>query len=139
MELTATTWQQVGINQNVLFTDTTVCGSDSIVHRNGSGLITLRGLGNQCRARFKINFGANLDIPTGGTVGPISVAITINGEPVESTRMIVTPADVNEFFNVNRELYLEIPRGCCAQISVENTSATNIGVQNASIIVERVA
>lgn len=109
------------------------------MHRAGSGLITLRGLGNQCRSRFKVSFGANLDIPTDGTVGPISVAIAINGEPVESTRMIVTPAAVNEFFNVSRELFLEVPRGCCAQISIENTSATVIGVQNASIIVERVA
>lgn len=140
MELVAPAWQQVAINQNILFTDATICGSNSIMHRPGSGLITLRGITNgQCRARFKVNFGANLDIPTGGTVGPISVAIAINGEPVESTRMIVTPAAVNEFFNVNRELYLEVSRGCCTQISVENTSDTNIGVQNASIIVERVA
>ena len=109
------------------------------MHRQGSGLITLRGLGCQCRSRFKISFGANLDIPTDGTVGPISVAFAIDGEPLESTRMIVTPAAVNEFFNVSRELYLEVPKGCCVQVSVENTSATVIGVQNASIIVERVA
>lgn len=139
MELIAPVWQQVSTNQNILFTETTICGSDSIMHRKGSGLINLHGIGCQCRSRFKVNFGANLDIPTGGTVGPISVAIAINGEPVESTRMIVTPTAVNTFFNVNRELYLEVPKGCCAQISVKNTSGTNIGVQNASIIVERVA
>lgn len=139
MELTAPAFQQVGTNQHVLFTNTTICGPDSVVHRNGSGIITLRGLGCQCRARFKVNFGANIDIPAGGTAGPISVAISINGEPLESTRMIVTPAALNQFFNVNREVYIEVPKGCCSQISVQNTSGTNIGVQNASIIVERVA
>lgn len=140
MELTATAFQQVATNQNVLFTETVNCGPDSVVHRRGSGLITLRGITNgQCRARFKINFGANIDIPAGGTPGPISLAIAINGEPLESTRMIVTPAALNQFFNVNRELTVDVPRGCCAQISVRNTSGTNIGVQNASIIVERVA
>ena len=43
-EYIANTVQTVPVNQNVLFTDTTVCGNNSIVHRAGSGLITLRGI-----------------------------------------------------------------------------------------------
>lgn len=126
-------------NQNVLFTDTTVCGNSSIVHREGSGLITLRGITSQCRARYKVTFGANIAIPTGGTVGPISMAISINGEPIASTTMIVTPAAVEEYNNINRSIYIDVPCNCCVTVGVRNTSAQSINVQNANIIVERIA
>lgn len=138
-EFTAATLQNVAENQNIQFTETPVCGNCSIVHREGSGLVTLRGLTNQCRARFRVFFSGNIAIPTGGTVGPISLAISINGEPVSSTNMIVTPAAVEEFQNVASAVFLDIPAGCCSQISVKNTSSQAINVQNANLIVERVA
>lgn len=139
-EFTATAVQTVAPNQVVLFTDTPVRGNNSIMHREGSGLVSLRGLTScQPRARFRVSFGANIAVPEDGTVGPISVAIAIDGEPVISTRMIVTPAETEEYFNVNRETDIDVPAGCCAQISVENTSEGDILVQNANLIVERVA
>ena len=139
MELTANALQTVEANQNVLFTDTVVCGNCSILHRNGSGLVTLRGITNQCRARFKATFGANIAIPTGGTVEPISIALSIDGEPVASTTMITTPAAVEEFSNVFSAIYLDIPVNCCSQISVKNISTQAINMQNANLIIERVA
>ena len=79
----------------MLFSDTVVCGNCSIFHREGSGLVAVRGLTNtQCRARFQVTFGGNIAIPTGGTVGPISLAISLNGEPVVETTMSSTPAAV---------------------------------------------
>ena len=122
MELTANAIQTVPANGNVIFTDTVVCGNYSIMHREGSGLVTLRGLTNQCRARFRVSFGGNIALPTGGTVGPISLAIAINGEPVATTTMISTPAAVEEFNNVFSAIFLDVPKGCCSQISVRNTS-----------------
>ena len=139
MEITANAIQTVGASANVLFTDTVVDGNCSINHRDGSGLVTLRGLTNQCRARFRVSFGGNIAVPTGGTVGPISLAIAINGEPVATTTMISTPAAVEEYNNVFSAIFLDIPRGCCSQISVRNTSEEEISVQNANLIVERVA
>ena len=139
MELTAVALQTVAENQNVLFTDVAISGCSSIVHRNGSGLVTLRGLTNQCRARFKVSFGANIAIPTGGTVGPISLAISIDGEPLGSTLMIKTPAAVEEFNNVYSAVFINVPAGCCLTIGVRNTSDQAIDVQNANLIVERVA
>ena len=139
MEITANALQTVEANQNVLFTDTVVCGSCSSLHRDGSGLVTLRGITNQCRARFKVTFGGNVALPAGGTVEAISLAIAINGEPVASTTMIVTPAAVEEFSNVFTAIYLEVPANCCSQISVRNISTQAIDVQNANLIVERVA
>ena len=139
MELTANAVQTVKQNENILFTDTVVKGNCSIVHREGSGLITLRGITNQCRARYRVSFGGNIAIPTGGTVEPISMAIAINGEPVASTTMISTPGEINSYNNVFSAIFLDVPKGCCYQISVENTSSQSILVQNANIIVERVA
>lgn len=139
MEITANALQTIEANQNVLFTDTVVCGSCSIIHRGGSGLVTLRGITNQCRARFKVTFGANVALPAGGTVGPISLAIAINGEPVATTTMIETPAAVEEFSNVFSAIYIDVPANCCSQISVRNITDQAIDVQNANLIVERVA
>ena len=138
-EYTANALQSVLTNQNVLFTDTPICGNNSITHREGSGLINLRGITCQCRARFRITFGANIAVPDGGTAEAISMAIAINGEAVPSTTMIVTPAAVNEFFNVGASVFIDVPSGCCANISVKNTSTQTIDVQNANLIVERVA
>ena len=138
-EYIATDVQTVEANQNILFTDTLICGSNSIFHRQGSGLFTLRGITNQCRARFKVTFGANIAIPETETVDPISVAIAINGEPILSTTMIVTPAAVSQFFNVGRTIYIDIPAGCCSQISIKNTSTQSISIENANLIIDRVA
>jgi hypothetical protein len=139
MEITAVTLQEVAENQNVLFTDTVICGGPSIVHRGGSGLVTLRGLTNQCRAQYKVTFGANIAIPTGGTVEEISLALTIDGEPLGSATMIETPAAVEQFSNVFGAAYIAVPRGCCLTVGVRNTSAQAINVQNANLIVERIA
>ena len=140
MEITANAVQTVTENDNIVFTNTSVAGSSCIVYRQGSGLVTLRGLTNgQCRARFRVTFGGNVAIPTGGTVGPITVAIGINGEPIQTSEMIVTPAAVNEYFNVYRSMFLNVPRGCCSQVSVENLTDGSILVQNANLTIERVA
>lgn len=139
MEIIANALQIVNENQNVTFTDEITCGNCSIVHRTGSGLVTLRGVTNQCRARYKVTFGANIAILTGGTVEAISLAITLDGEPLVSTTMIVTPAAVENFHNVFSAIFVDVPRGCCATIGVRNTSTQAINVQNANLIVERVA
>lgn len=139
MEITANAVQTVAANQNILFNETAISGSCSILHREGSGLVTLRGLTNQCRARFKVTFGANIAVPTGGTAGAISLALAISGEPVNTTSMIATPAAVAEYFNVASSIYLDVPKNCCLTIAVENTSTQAIDVQNANLIVERVA
>jgi hypothetical protein len=99
----------------------------------------LRGITTQCRARFKVFFSGNIAIPTGGTVGAISLAISVNGEAVASSTMIQTPAAVEEFANVASAVYLDVPQGCCISVAVKNTSDQAIDVQNANLIIERVA
>ena len=80
--------QQIAANGNAVFSETPVSGSNCIVHRDGSGIITLRGMTNQCRARYKVVFGGNIAIPTGGAVGPISVAIAVEARPLEVRQLL---------------------------------------------------
>lgn len=131
--------QEVASNGNVVFTNTVVKGSSCIQHREGSGIITLRGLTNQCRARFFVDFSANIAVPAGGTAGPISLAVAISGEPVLSSQMISTPAAIEQFNNVSAGIYVDVPKGCCVNIAVENTSGVAVDVANANIVVTREA
>lgn len=138
-EYTAIYVQQVAANQNVLFTETPVpSGNSAVVHREGSGIITLRGQTNQCRALFKVVYGGNIAIPTGGTVGPISIAISVDGEALGSATATVTPAAVGDEFNVFAAALVSVPRGCCVTVSVRNINTQTIEAQNSNLIVERI-
>ena len=139
MEIIANALQTVQANQSVYFTDTIVGGNNSISHRSNSGIVSLLGNTNQCRARFKITFGGNVAIPTGETVGPISLAIAIDGEAVPSTTMTVTPAAVENFFNVFAAIFVDVPRRIMSSIRVRNIGPTPVEVENANLIIERVA
>lgn len=142
--------QIVQPNQNVLLRDSIPCNRGYVIHRNESGILTLRGIVNGscgCFARYQVTFNANIAVPEDGTVGPIAVALAIDGEPIQTSRAIVTPADVDEYFNVTSTAIITVPRGCCMNIAVENVSfgetaadpATAINVQNANLTVTRIA
>lgn len=128
----------VAAGQNVPLTETSVSGGSCIVHREGAGIVTLRGQTNQCRARYKVSFGGNIAIPTGGAVSPISIALSVSGEPLASATAIVTPAAVEDYFNVFTAVFIEVPRGCCVTVAVENTSTQAINVANSNLTAERV-
>lgn len=100
----------------------------------------MKGSCNACKAIYRVSFQANIAIATGGTVEPISIALTINGEQLGNAKAIVTPAAIGDFWSVSVETFIDVPCQCCVSVGVENTSATTaIEVQNANIIFERVA
>lgn len=157
-EFTNNPVQTVQPNQQVLLNTTIGCNKGYVLHREGSGIVTLRGIVNcpqSCFARYQVTFNGNIAVPDGGTVGPISVALAIDGEPVLTSRAIVTPAATatnpptqENFFNVTSTAIVTVPRGCCFNVSVENTSesttpattpAPPILVQNANMTVTRIA
>ena len=142
--------QLVEPNQNVLLETVIPCSKGYVYHRNGSGIVILRGIVNNpsgCFARYQVTFNANIALPEGATVGPISVALAIDGEPVQTSRAIVTPAAVDEYFNVTSTAIITVPKGCCFTVAIENTSAPaaaggtapEINVQNANLTVSRIA
>lgn len=141
--------QVVQPGQNVLLDTSIGCPRGNVVHRPGAGIVTLRGNCGGCNsfARYHVEFNGNIAVPADGTVGPIAVALAIDGEPVQTSKAIVTPAAVDEYFNVTSVAVVTVPKGCCYTIAVENVSegataadaATAVNVQNANLVVNRIA
>lgn len=149
-EFTKNDVQVVNPNQPVILNTSIGCNRGYVYHRNESGIVTLRGIvNNPCNgfARYQVTFNGNIAVPTGGTVGAIAIAISIDGEPLLTSRAIVTPAAVENYFNVTSTATIDVPRGCCENISVDCVAASNdgttpaiaINVQNANLVVERKA
>lgn len=144
-EYTANALQTVNPGESVIFTDSPVpCRRGLVRHRDGTGNFLLAGyvpFSGCCFGRnsalYFVDFGANIAIPSGGTVDPISVALTIDGATIPASKMIVTPAAVEELFNISRAISAEIWRGCCETVTVMNTSDQPINIQNASIDIDR--
>ena len=140
-EYSAIAVQTVAVDENILFNNgSRACRKGFIQHRDDSGIFFLKGASNGCRAVYRVTFNGNIAIATGGTVEPISVALTINGEALGNATAIVTPAAIGDFLNVSITTFVEIPCGCCVTVSVKNVSDTTaIDVVNANIIFDRVA
>ena len=147
-EYLANAVQEVALNNPVLFTASIPCNRGFIYHEDETGIFTLCGKTNNGFARYRLTFGANIAVPTGGTAGPIAMAIAINGEPKPSSRAIYTPAAVDEYGNVTCPATVDVPRGCCFSVSVRAVPASNdptvtpvpvVSVQNANLIIERIA
>jgi hypothetical protein len=132
--------QTVAVDENVLFLNGNRCCKKGLVqHNDSSGIFRLKGV-NGCRTIYKVHFNGNIAITTGGTVEPISIALTQNGEVLRNAVATVTPAAIGDFWNVSFETFIEIPCGCCDTISIQNISATTgIDVINANLVIDRVA
>lgn len=144
-EYSANAVQVVNPGESVIFTESpSPCTRGLVRHRDGSGSFLLSGWTprKSCGSRSKsasylVDFGANISIPTGGMVEAISVAIAIDGSTIPASQMIVTPAAVDEYFNVSRAIGADVWSGCCETVSITNTSAQPIQVQNANVIFSR--
>lgn len=131
------TIQQVAAGQNAVL-DTDVIRSRCVSHRTGSGLICVDNSGCDCKpARYKVFVKANISIPTGGTVGPISLGIALNGEIVQSSIATVTPAATGDEFSVATEEIVNAGK-CPVNIAVRNPNTQTIQVADLVVIVERV-
>ncbi len=146
-EWTGVAVQTVNPGESIVFTENSVpCTLGLILHRNDSGAFLLKGISDTpsfrcCRCcmydrtvNYMLDFGANIAIPTGEAVGPISVAIAIDGNTLAGTTMEVTPAAVEQFFNVSRATNVPIWKGCCQTVSIRNTSAIPILVEAANVV-----
>lgn len=143
-EFVATALQSVTVGQNVVFTETPVpCNKAFVLHRDGSGIFTLRGPGcgcGQCFSRYKVSFGGNIAIPDGGdTATPVALAISLDGEALAAATMIETPGATAQFNNVFAAAIVTVPKGCCATVGVVNSGTQAAYLQNASLTIERVA
>lgn len=145
-EWSANALQTIPVGQNILFTENPVpCNMGFINHRDGSGVFVLRGIvpynfGCGCRnkeAQYLVTVGLNASLPEGATVEPITLAISINGESLQTSEMIFTPAAAEEFGNLNATCYVSVPRGCCETIAIENIGTQPVDVQNVNLVISR--
>lgn len=148
-EASANALQNVAANGSVIFTEVPVpCNRGFVFHRDESGIFRLAGpsvIGVNCCRRccccdfpeavYQVGFSGNIAIPTGGTVESISLALAIDGEIDPSSTMIATPAAIGDFWSVSTGIMVAVPCICrCSSVSVRNTSAQSVDVQNANII-----
>jgi hypothetical protein len=148
-EYLANAVQAVNLNAPVNFTASIPCTRGYVYHEDETGIFILRGITNgQCFATYQVTFNGNIAIPEGGTVTPIAIAITVNGEPRLTSRAILTPAAAEDYGNVTSTAIIKVPKGCCFSLSVEAVPATSdatvtpapvISVQNANFVVNRIA
>ena len=127
------------------------CNKGYVIHRPGSGILTLKGaVNNQCSgfARYRVMFDGNIAVPEGGTAGEIQLALAIGGEVVPTSIAAATPAAVNQYWNVSGFAIIDVPRGCCYTVAVENASvsadpattpAPALNLRNLNVEVSRMA
>ena len=148
-EYLANALQNVALNAPVLFTASIPCTKGYVYHEDETGIFILRGITPNCFARYQVTFNGNIEVPEGGAVTPIAVAIAVNGEARPTSTAIFTPAAVDEFGNVTSTAIITVPRGCCFSLSVRYVDATTddpattptptISVQNANLVINRIA
>ncbi len=147
-EYLANAEQLVNLNAPLIFTASIPCRRGYIYHEDETGIFILRGRTNQCFATYQITFNGNIAIPTGGTVGPIAVAIAVNGELRPTSRAVYVPAAVDTYGNVTSTAIIKVPRGCCFTLSIRYVNGVDeatpvptpaINVQNANLVIDRIA
>ncbi len=150
-EYLANAVQEISLNAPAIFTASIPCTKGYVYHEDETGIFILRGITcGQCFATYQVTFNGNIAIPEGGTVGPIAVAISVNGEPRLTSRAIYVPAAAGDanFGNVTSTAIIKVPRGCCFSLSVESipasadptvTPAPVISMQNANLVINRIA
>lgn len=143
--------QEVSLNAPILFRSSIPCNKGYVYHENETGNFILRGIVNNpcnCYAHYQVTFNGNIAIPEGGTVTPIALALTVNGEPRLTSRAIFTPAAAEEFGNVTSTAIIKVPKGCCFSLSVDAVPASSdqsvtpapvIEAQNANLTIARIA
>lgn len=147
-EYLANAVQSIALNQPAVFTASIPCTRGNVYHEDETGIFILRGNSQNCFARYQVVYNGNISIPTGGAVTPIAIALTVNGEPRQTSRAIYTPAAVDTYGNVTSTAIITVPRGCCFTLSVRYVAADDdpatvptpvIQMQNANLTIARIA
>lgn len=124
------------------------CDRGLILYRQGSGLFRLaspvamgyRPCRNRCSGRFlsanyTVEFHGNIGLAEGGTAGPLSLAIFVDGEEDLSSEMIVQGTEEGDYYNVGASVIVPVPCICpCSSLSVRNTSEQELSLNNGNLV-----
>lgn len=119
-----TTDQNVALNGTFPFDSVSIPCNKGCVVPIATGVLTLKGDTPNRFARYEVMVQGNVAIPTGGTVTPIAVAVTLNGVAIPDSVAIVTPAAVEDVWHINTSATVTVPSGCCVSVSAAYVDAT---------------
>ena len=140
----------MALNNTIPFNSVSIpCNTGSVVPL-APGILNLKGNTPNRFARYEVTLQGNIEVPTGGAVTPIALAITADGIVLPESVAIHTPQAVGEYEHINTTTEITVPRGCCVSVSgtyvdgTEDDAAVtptpSITVRrNASISVKRIA
>lgn len=134
--------QTVLPNQGAVFNTSIACPCGHVIHMNESSVFTFRGIPKNQGSSFAtyfVLFKGNVALSEGATVAPITVAITNEGEILQTSIATTSPAAVEVFENVVCVATINVPKGCCSHIGIENISVgttTNPSIDLRNAVVE---
>lgn len=139
--------QNVQPNRPIIFLDGPCPCNQGLIFKKSGGIFLLASeapSGNGCSCRcgcrriystdYPVSFHGNIQIPEGGTVEEISLALAIDGVIDPESVMLYTPAAVEVPGNVGTGIIVSVPSICgCENVSVVNTSTQEIMLVNGVI------
>lgn len=138
--------QTVAPGETVVFTLTRVpCRRGFVRHRDGTGNFLLSGgpvirggcCCNQNERKYLIDMKANIAVSEGETVGPISLAYSVDGATDAASIVTSTPDAVGEYNSVSVAMEIPVWNGCCESFAIRNISAISVDVNAALVNITR--
>ena len=147
-EYSIITPQTVQPNQPAVFLDSPCPCAEGFIFKKSGGVFLLANnapatsacsCGCGCRRIYTTNYEvevhANIEIPTGGTVEEIQLALAVDGVVDPASVMSFTPAAVETAGNVGTSIIVSVPNICgCDSLAVVNASTQPIIINNASLV-----
>ena len=146
-EYSIVTPQTVAPNQPAVFLDSPCPFREGLIFKKSGGVFLLANNAprSNCRCtcgcrplyatNYEVEVHANIEIPTGGTVEEIRLAIAIDGIIDPASIMSFTPAAVETPGNVGSSVIVSVPSICgCDSVAIVNAGTQDITVNNASLV-----
>lgn len=146
-EYSIVTPQTVAPNQPAVFLDAPCPCREGLIFKKSGGVFLLASnapdnacsCGCGCRRIYTTNYEvevhANIELPTGGTVEEIRLALAVDGVIDPASIMSYTPAAVETAGNVGTSIIVSVPSICgCDSVALVNASTQDITINNASLV-----
>lgn len=147
-EYSIITPQTVQPNQPAVFLDSPCPCAEGFIFKKSGGVFLLANnaptanacsCGCGCRriyeTRYEVEVHANIEVPTGGTVEEIQLALAVDGVVDPASVMSFTPAAVETAGNVGTSIIVSVPSICgCDSLALVNVSTQPITINNASLV-----
>lgn len=146
-EYSIVTPQTVAPNQPAVFLDSPCPCREGLIFKKSGGVFLLANNAPRsncrcicgCRPLYTTNYEAevhaNIEIPTGGTVEEIRLAIAIDGIIDPASIMSYPAAAVETPGNVGTSIIVSVPSICgCDSVAIVNAGTQDITVNNASLV-----